>query len=91
MQSLTLFAGSPRRAWLLSLTLLTVVYPVAEAQDAGSRDDLWDVSQGTVVTATSGIRVGFDAADIFGGTNPTLEPGQTVFADDQPPAFVHFV
>jgi len=57
-----------------------------------SANDLWDVSQGTVVTATSGANAPYsDIRDMFGGQFSEDEPGDTIFADGQPPGFVHFV
>ena len=53
--------------------------------------DLWDVSQGTVVVADSGIRDGFLADGMF-GAGPVLEEyGNTIFADGQPAGSVHFI
>jgi hypothetical protein len=57
---------------------------------ATSRPDLWDISNGITIAATSGIRAGFSAADIFGAIT-SAEPGQTVFDDGLPEGFVHFV
>jgi len=64
---------------------------VTRAEVIGSMDDLWDVSNGTVVTATSGIRSGFDATDMFGSENSPMVPGETIFDDDRPPAYVHYI
>jgi sugar lactone lactonase YvrE len=56
-----------------------------------STADLWDISQGSVVTGTSGINGGSDARDMFGGEFSTVETGNTVFADRQPAGFVHYI
>ncbi len=57
-----------------------------------STQDLWDIHQGTVVTATSGVNAPYsDIRDLFGGTFSPTEPGNTVFADGQPPGFIHYV
>ena len=58
-----------------------------------STNDLWDISQGTVVTATSGLDPGSDGRDMFGGdfSGPPSEPGRTIFADGRPPGFVHYI
>jgi hypothetical protein len=80
-----------RPAVYLALLLLPFMAGVTRGEVIGSMDDLWDVSNGTVVTATSGIRVGFDATDMFGGENSTWTPGETIFDDDRPPGFVHYI
>ncbi|HTH49999.1 MAG TPA: hypothetical protein VMB21_20970 [Candidatus Limnocylindria bacterium] len=64
----------------------------------GSRDDLWDVSRGTVVTTNSPEANYFDgrpyhAENIFGANVPgfPLEPGDFIFQDGQTNGYVHFV
>ncbi|MEX1112617.1 MAG: hypothetical protein WEC84_04085 [Candidatus Andersenbacteria bacterium] len=59
-------------------------------------DDLWDITQGTTITAHSGVIAqhgGGDIRDMFGGTFWAYEPdhGKTDFRDDKPAGFVHFV
>jgi hypothetical protein len=50
--------------------------------------DLWDVSQGAFVTATSGTIPGYSPNAMFGSS----ETGDwAYFADDQPPGFIHFI
>lgn len=66
----------------LQLSSLSAVPTVA--------NDLFDTSRGTRVTADSGMRGGFHRAAIFGGDG-SIETGQSVFADDRPPGFIHFV
>jgi hypothetical protein len=66
------------------------ILEVPAADNSGSRGDLWDMSNGTVVTMASSARAGFDARDIFGGEYSEV-PGQCVFIDNQAPGFVHFV
>jgi Concanavalin A-like lectin/glucanases superfamily/Immunoglobulin I-set domain len=64
----------------------------ATAAIVPSTNDLWDISQGSVVTGTSGSHVPYsDIRDMFGGTFSPVEPGTTVFNDGQPPGFVHYV
>lgn len=55
-------------------------------------NDLWDVSKGSVVTGTSGVNTPFsDIRDMFGGTFSQSEAGDTVFANNEPAGFVHYV
>ncbi len=56
-----------------------------------STTDLWDVSQGTVVVADSGIRPGSLAGGMFGEGAVLEESGNTIFADGQPEGFVHYI
>ena len=57
-----------------------------------STNDLWDISQGSVVTGTSGADVPYsDIRDMFGGQFSEVDPGTTLFADGRPPGFVHYV
>jgi hypothetical protein len=63
---------------------------VSNLHSANSRPDIWDISNGITITATSGIRGGFSAEDMF-GANKSTEPGATIFADDRPDNFVHFI
>lgn len=59
--------------------------------DGGSSSDLWDISRGTVITASSGARVGSDLRDMFGGTFSEIEIGHALFQDKESEGFVHFV
>jgi hypothetical protein len=78
---------------LIACLLLAILHVPLRANNhpLPSTEDLWDVSQGVVVTGTSGIRFGFDALDMFGAENSPIGPGHTIFADDQPPGFVHYI
>ncbi len=69
---------------VLSL-LLAASIGSASAQTSG---DLWDISQGTVITATSGPIPGYSIESMFGGF---VGGDWTYFADNQPPGFIHFV
>jgi hypothetical protein len=58
--------------------------------------DLWDISQGAVVDSSSVILYwrddyGSDARNMFGGSYGEVEPGNTLFADNQPAGFTHFI
>src|SRR5436190_900771 len=55
---------------------------------AQTADDLWDISQGTVITATSGPIPGYAIESMFGGFSIV---DWAYFSDTQPPGFVHFV
>ncbi len=63
----------------------------AGANGIGSRVDFWDVNNGAVVTASSNLKIGSDAADMFGDANGSDLLGATVFSDDEPPGYVHSV
>lgn len=52
--------------------------------------DLWDVAQGTGVTATSGMHPSSSPQNMFGGSGG-VEPPHTIFQDGQPAGFTHFV
>lgn len=86
-----------RRAFLGSLLLVAgvLVANLARAQFAPSTSDLWDVSNGNVVTANSGLLVangGADVRELFGFVRPTsAEPGALMFEDAQAAGFVHYV
>jgi hypothetical protein len=62
-------------------------------------NDYWDVSQGTVVTGTSGVlgppiydkTFASDIRDMFGGRFAPIEPGNTLFQDRYPAGTVHWV
>ncbi|HXC98428.1 MAG TPA: immunoglobulin domain-containing protein [Verrucomicrobiae bacterium] len=56
-----------------------------------STNDLWDISQGSVVTGTTGVYLTSDIRDMFGGTFSQTEPGHTIFNDGAPVGFVHLV
>ncbi len=60
---------------------------------SGSTADLWDISEGTAVTSTTGVLSGTDMRDMFGGTfsSISVENGNTIFSDHQPKGFVHSI
>ena len=63
--------------------------------DAISSSDLWDVSQGTIVTANSPVLFASsswfsDIRDIFGGEFSAVETNRTLFAD-RPAGTTHWV
>ena len=72
----------------LSALLLVTSIATTVAQSSRS-DDLWDISQGAIVTASSSIYPGYSATAMFGDTGPLSD--WTYFADNQPPGTVHFV
>jgi len=77
----------------LSVALLVAATLYTNAQDSTS-DDLWDISQGTLITATSGL-LGYagSPAGFFGqnGQNFFDESTYTYFLDFQPPGTIHFI
>lgn len=61
-----------------------------------SNSDLWDISQGTTIVGTSGVLstlYSSDARDMFGGSFTTWpgDAGHTIFRDDQPTGFTHYI
>jgi hypothetical protein len=85
-----------RRGWMLVAAMLGVLGLLSVSLPAQtyfpSTNDLWDISQGSVVTGTSGVNAPFsDIRDMFGGQFSEEEPGNTVFADGKPVGFVHYV
>lgn len=73
----------------LAASLVVASSPAAFGE--GATDDVWDVSQGAVVTASSGTVVVSAASDMLGANDAAVEPGTTIFRDDQAAGFVHFV
>jgi len=63
---------------------------VESAKGGPVTTDLWDVSQGTTITASSGVGPG-DLRNMFGGTFSSAESGNAFFRDDRAAGFVHFV
>ena len=63
--------------------------------DQGTTGDLWDLSNGTVVTSSSPTYPQASIENTFGATLGTLEseetPETTIFADGQPAGTVHFI
>jgi hypothetical protein len=74
---------------ILSITAVSAL----AITDPGSRTDLWEISQGSVVTSHTGVWSPQVAiTDMFGTTDSFLqELGQVVFADGQPEGSVHAV
>lgn len=55
-------------------------------------DDLWDISQGSSVTATSGILWNSNQNGMFGGRiSSSVEPPNTIFLDYQPAGSLHWI
>lgn len=79
---------------VLLIVLIFSTLPVYALQAV--YNDLWDISQGTSVTGTSGALAGgwfSDARNMFGGTygsNPDTM-NNTIFKDYQSPGYVHWV
>jgi hypothetical protein len=75
-----------------TVALLSLAVPCIAQTNA----DLWDVTQGSVVTANSPVRDNGPAdrsspRDMFGATEGSIEPGHTLFGNQQSAGFVHFV
>jgi hypothetical protein len=82
---------STRSLRLLAALCLFGALPVTDATILPSTNDLWDISQGSVVTGTTGVYLTSDIRDMFGGTFSQTEPGHTIFNDGAPVGFVHLV
>jgi hypothetical protein len=65
--------------------ILTIVPPFG-----ASTTDVWDVSQGATVTATSGTHPQSSGTNMFGAATG-VEPGSTLFADGRPAGFTHSI
>ncbi len=77
---------------IVCMLLLFFVFGGVCLADPTSTDDLWDVSQGSVVTATSGVITGSYADNMFGNVHDgTLEPYRTLFKDGQESGFTHWI
>ena len=98
-QKINMKTKSPLFKTVYVLALLLFSRNFSHAQGIGSTNDLWDVSRGVTIIRSSPLENGaiapktYDARDIFGGRfgNYSPEPERVVFADRQPPGFVHFV
>jgi sugar lactone lactonase YvrE len=73
------------------ILLLVAIVGISVLGAPPATNDVWDISQGVSVTATSGLYPGSDARDMFGGNLASLEPGNTLFTDGKPDGFVHDV
>jgi len=84
------------RGWISAAVMFCVLHLLSSASPAQtylpSTNDLWDVSQGSVVTGTSGAHVPYsDIRDMFGGEFGGVDKGSTVFEDGEPAGFIHYV
>lgn len=81
------------------LVSLSLSLSRSHALDFGITTDLWDISQGTIITGNSPFDPAFgsphpyDGRDLFGGHfgDYLPESGDAVFADGMPTGFAHFV
>src|SRR5689334_16205371 len=65
------------------LSFVTCFFAMAgsvHAATSETRDDLWDLSKGTAVTATSGTLDGSSPLGMLGGPGYTPELGTTIFS-----------
>jgi len=83
------------RCYLLAVSSLLMLGADEHLTTRPSNADLWDVTQGSIVTSTSGVqrRTGGAVRDMFGAMENAvpIERGSTVFKDGQLKGFVHFV
>jgi hypothetical protein len=89
-----------KKIQIFSLTIaVALTLQSSHALDFGVKNDLWDIAQGTTITANSPFDAAFgsphpyDGRDIFGGYFGDYLPerGDVVFDDNQAAGFVHFV
>ncbi len=84
-----------RQGWIPAAVMFCVLHLLSSATPAQtyvpSTNDLWDISQGSVMTSNSGLDSGSDPRDMFGGQFSSTEPDRTIFADGRPPGFVHSI
>lgn len=76
---------------LAALLFFSPLVAFAQELPQPTTDDLWDISQGTVVTSNSPLYPGFHAENAFGDTNGPLGSGNLIFADHQPVETVHSI
>ncbi|MBA4064117.1 MAG: hypothetical protein C0501_10470 [Isosphaera sp.] len=76
------------RSMVLPAALLAAATPAAAGPIS---TDIWDISQGVVVTAQSGVVPTSSARNLLGAAEGTVEAGNVLFRDDRPAGFVHFV
>lgn len=74
-----------------SLDSQKALLKVTSATPQPSTDDLFDISKGSVVVASSPIWGSFESAAMFGGESPSPETGSTVFADGAEEGSVHWI
>jgi len=65
----------------------------AVAQFAPLTDDVWDVSQGTILILSTDLKSGSDMRDMLGGTfgSDQAEKGNVLFADGAPEGSTHII
>ena len=81
-------------SWVLVLSAVIGRAPVARADlpTVPVYNDLWDISQGTIVTGYSGQMSGnTDAIAMFGGTSGNWEPPNVLFEDGHSQPYIHWV
>ncbi len=76
--------------FFLALWLVTLAIWKSQAAISPSNSDLWDVTNGITITATSQIRPDYYPSDMF-GTSFSQEAGHLIFDDLQTNGFVHFI
>lgn len=70
-------------------SVLVAASTAATMAQSQTSTDFWDISQGSIVTATSGMIPGYFAESAFGGSSSLSD--WAYFADGQPAGFTHFV
>jgi hypothetical protein len=81
-----------RSMFLLSVLFLSSLSNAADLSIVPVYNDLWDVSNGTVVTGNSQLcESAYKAKDIFGATSFSYEAGSVLFADGYAPPYIHWV
>ncbi|MFO1460930.1 MAG: hypothetical protein U1G08_16185 [Verrucomicrobiota bacterium] len=88
---MNLFKNCSWLAFLLSGA--SILSAQTDDLDFGSKTDLWDVSQGTVITKISGqADLSFRPENAFGGTFPNADGRHSfTFEDGRPAGYVHFI
>ena len=88
-----------RKVLVIPLAVLVLLgFAVTSFAIPMSTDDLWDVSQGSAVTGSSGIYSSYNSYwmsygdNMFGATHPnTVEPTNTLFVDGQSAGTTHWI
>jgi hypothetical protein len=85
-----LYAG---KSFLIRTVIIALLQCCHSVYSAPVTNDIWDISQGIVITGNSPIYSGFSVKDIFGNdpTKKAPEPGLTIFADGSPAGAIHWV